>query len=262
MSTVPEQLANLKVSEETKEPTEVVPVAKSDKKYDTSWRMRSQPDQLRVHSFHDIPLEINQRFDTLGGAIWDCAMVLSKFLEKKYEATFWKGKKVLELGAGTGFVGLSTALSGAVVTLTDLETVLLEHMNDNIKRNKKNINQNNVTVTKHEWGNVSEIKQLQQALPQVDVLLASDAWPPEAPLVDSMRALCGEQTVIYMCYQRRDKVPEDMFAHLDRYFERETVSEDQLDAVCMYISTTTLTKSSQFFVWTKLDFLFICDCNM
>ena len=67
-----------------------------------SWRMRHQPEQLRTHTFYGQELLCYQKFDRLGGVIWDCAMVLAYFLEKNYEAKSWQGKCVVELGAGTG----------------------------------------------------------------------------------------------------------------------------------------------------------------
>jgi len=68
-----------------------------------------------------------------GPTVWDCALILGKYLEKKYPpgmlfvrdlsrvlmsstsigseaADAWKGKRVLELGSGTGVVGIICAL--------------------------------------------------------------------------------------------------------------------------------------------------------
>eukprot|EP00899_Mesostigma_viride_P017703 jgi/Mesvir1/25934/Mv20928-RA.1 len=45
-----------------------------------------------------------------------------------------KGRRVIELGGGTGLLGLSAASVGAHVMITDL-TALVQHINDNIKRN-------------------------------------------------------------------------------------------------------------------------------
>ncbi|KAH0620211.1 hypothetical protein JD844_020258 [Phrynosoma platyrhinos] len=71
-----------------------------------------------------------------GSVVWDAALVLARFLEKKEEeeeeeAAVGLGSPrlslrraaVLELGAGTGLVGLMAACLGANVTVTDLEEV-------------------------------------------------------------------------------------------------------------------------------------------
>uniref|UniRef100_A0A1A8H5J2 Methyltransferase like 21D n=1 Tax=Nothobranchius korthausae TaxID=1143690 RepID=A0A1A8H5J2_9TELE len=66
----------------------------------------------------------------VGCVVWDAAIVLAKYLETKqfYEPTsgvnVWSGKTVVELGAGTGVVGLMAATLGAQVKVTDLEDLL------------------------------------------------------------------------------------------------------------------------------------------
>lgn len=54
----------------------------------------------------------------VGCVVWDAAIVLAKYLETKqfYDPStgvnHWAGKRVLELGAGTGVVGLMAATLG------------------------------------------------------------------------------------------------------------------------------------------------------
>lgn len=58
------------------------------------------------------------------GSVWDCSLVLAKYLENKSEALL-VGKHVAELGSGQGVVGLACALAGArVVTMTDVDVAL------------------------------------------------------------------------------------------------------------------------------------------
>lgn len=55
------------------------------------------------------------------GTVWDGALVLAYFFEKQNTPLFL-GKNVLELGSGTGVLGLCVALLGPErVYLTDLE---------------------------------------------------------------------------------------------------------------------------------------------
>lgn len=50
---------------------------------------------------------------------------MAKFLEVEFSNATLKGNKVLELGSGTGLVGLAAAILGAdQVMLTDLEYTL------------------------------------------------------------------------------------------------------------------------------------------
>ncbi|MBN3281548.1 MT21D methyltransferase, partial [Polyodon spathula] len=63
----------------------------------------------------------------VGCVVWDAAIVLSKyqeteqFVERSTGVYKWANKRVLELGSGTGVVGLMAATLGACVTVTDLE---------------------------------------------------------------------------------------------------------------------------------------------
>ena len=51
-----------------------------------------------------------------GATVWDAALTLSKALERQQ----LEGKRVLEIGAGTGLVGLvAAALGAATVTVAD-----------------------------------------------------------------------------------------------------------------------------------------------
>ncbi|KAJ1922936.1 hypothetical protein IWQ60_006189 [Tieghemiomyces parasiticus] len=52
--------------------------------------------------------------------VWDCSLVLAKYLEYQRQAIPLHAKRVLELGSGQGIVGIAAALLGAQVTLTDV----------------------------------------------------------------------------------------------------------------------------------------------
>lgn len=64
-------------------------------------------------------LKMNQCYlGDVGCVVWDAAIVLAKYLETKtfYDPStgvnMWAGRRVLELGAGTGVVGLMAATLG------------------------------------------------------------------------------------------------------------------------------------------------------
>ncbi len=55
-----------------------------------------------------------------GASLWPSAIVTIKYLEKRFSNGMW-GTRVLELGCGTGAVGLACAKFGAQVVLTEQE---------------------------------------------------------------------------------------------------------------------------------------------
>ncbi|XP_007905224.1 EEF1A lysine methyltransferase 3-like [Callorhinchus milii] len=88
-----------------------------------------QPETCFEFSGHR--LKITQHSKTLFGVsafIWDAGIFLCKYIEK--QNMDFTGKKVIELGSGTGLVGIFAGLLGANVTLTDRWHVL-----DQIKSN-------------------------------------------------------------------------------------------------------------------------------
>jgi len=50
----------------------------------------------------------------VGCVVWDAALVLAKFLENgvHFRSDFWRGKKVIDIGSGTGVVGLAAGVLG------------------------------------------------------------------------------------------------------------------------------------------------------
>merc|ERR1711971_289699 len=86
-----------------------------------------------------------------GVVVWDAAIVLAKFLQTVQAQL--KGRSVIELGSGTGAVGLSAAALGASpVLLTDLPALkqLIEH---NLSLNSSAISSETCTVAPLVWGN-------------------------------------------------------------------------------------------------------------
>jgi len=88
-------------------------------------------------------LELEQRLrESVGAVVWEAALVLSRFLEECSQpqgvypdAVRLKGKRVLELGTGTGLVGMVAHLLGAQqVVLTDREEIL-SVTRDNVRHN-------------------------------------------------------------------------------------------------------------------------------
>ncbi|KAG0265117.1 hypothetical protein BGZ95_003418 [Linnemannia exigua] len=123
-------------------------------------------------------------------SVWDCSIVLGKYLEALSNKTpgFWKGKRVLELGAGQGIVSLSAAALGAErVIMTDIDSAV-PALQRGVHLNRFEAPQ--VQVTALDWTNRSHALQhiwndllltkdettlsTTTVKPQLDYILASD----------------------------------------------------------------------------------------
>ncbi|XP_075874263.1 protein N-lysine methyltransferase METTL21D [Nelusetta ayraudi] len=173
----------------------------------------------------------------VGCVVWDAAIVLSKYLETKefYDPStgvnVWAGKRVLELGAGTGVVGLMAATMGAHVTVTDLDE-LQTLLKANIQENHALITSGSVTAKALKWG-----EDASEFLPAPYCILMADCIYYEQsiiPLVESLKLLSGPETSIICCYEQRTegvnpKVENTFFELLQQYFICEKIPLEKQD---------------------------------
>ncbi|KAG0379652.1 hypothetical protein BGX24_012292 [Mortierella sp. AD032] len=123
-------------------------------------------------------------------SVWDCSIVLGKYLEALSNKTsgFWKDKRVLELGAGQGIVSLSAAALGAErVIMTDIDSAV-PALQRGVRLNRFEAPQVQVTpldwtnrshALQHIWNDLLSTKDettLSTTIvkPQLDYILASD----------------------------------------------------------------------------------------
>lgn len=75
-----------------------------------------------------------------GAVVWECGILLSSYLSSQSPlwskaGDFWRSKRVLELGSGTGIAGIVCSLLGCHVTLTD-QLQLLPIIQNNFNLNQ------------------------------------------------------------------------------------------------------------------------------
>ena len=141
---------------------------------------------------------------------WDGSIVLAKYLELHPQLVV--GKTVLELGSGTGLVGIAASLLGAEVSvLTDLNYTLA-NLVSNIKRNvAAEYSVGKVVARPLDWTNPDTYitpSDLSGDVKSVDrhwnVILGADVvWVEELvpPLVAALRSLSGPDTVVLLSHQ-------------------------------------------------------------
>jgi predicted nicotinamide N-methyase len=160
-----------------------------------------------------------------GGIVWPAGEVLSRYLIRRGR---FNGKVILELGSGTGLVGLVAGLLGAQVYITD-QSPLLDIMQKNVVINGL---EDRVSVLELNWGD-----PLPAVLPaRIDMILAADCvyFEPAFPLlVQTLCDLCecrdSETTnppEILFCYKKRRKADKRFFSLLKKHFDYPHVSDD------------------------------------
>ncbi|OXB72811.1 UNVERIFIED_CONTAM: hypothetical protein H355_011335 [Colinus virginianus] len=189
-------------------------------------------------------LRLEQRAGGVGCVVWDAALVLAKFLERG--AWPLSRRAVLELGAGTGAVGIMAATLGADVTLTDLRE-LQELLAVNIENNRHLVTGSVRAEPPPDYILMADCIYYEECakndLPERSSrvsgsdktsITSSVSGQSLEPLLKTLRELTGPDTCVLCCYEQRTmgKNPEierRYFELLQVDFELERVPLDQHD---------------------------------
>ena len=132
----------------------------------------------------------------LAGAAWAC-----------HNKALFEGKRVLELGSGTGVAGLACAALGArAVRLTDLPE-RLDLLRRNATRNRGHAFGVDVDVAPYAWGD--KFGAMALAADGVDVVVGADVCYAQGmvpPLVASVLALMDHAEVCILACERHEPV--------------------------------------------------------
>nr|XP_025857444.1 EEF1A lysine methyltransferase 3 [Vulpes vulpes] len=157
------------------------------------------------------------------------ALSLCNYFES--ENVDFRGKKVIELGAGTGIVGILAALQGGDVTITDLP-LALEQIQGNVQANVP-------------AGGRAQVRALSWGIDQhvfpgdYDLVLGADIvyLEPTFPLLlGTLQHLCGPHGTIYLASKMREEHgTESFFQHLlPQHFQLELAQRDEDENVNIY----------------------------
>uniref|UniRef100_A0A8V5GQU1 Uncharacterized protein n=1 Tax=Melopsittacus undulatus TaxID=13146 RepID=A0A8V5GQU1_MELUD len=120
--------------------------------------------------------------------VWEAALALARFLEREHFD--FRGLSVIELGAGTGILGILAAMLGADVTITDLPEALAQ-IRTNVRLNFP-CPRSRPRVRRLRWG------QDESSFPgDGHLLLGSDLVydrSSSAALLAALRSLCGPRS--------------------------------------------------------------------
>lgn len=146
-----------------------------------------------------------------GALIWNAGLVMAALLGNDQRL---EGKRVLEVGSGTGVSGLSAALAGANVVLSDMagNLPLLEQ---NIAMNSL---ESNAVAVELVWGSTSELP----GHGQFDLIIGSDVLAYRKlsdSLLETLVAMSTPgKTEVFLTYAFRN-VEDKFFASAETYFE-------------------------------------------
>lgn len=137
-----------------------------------------------------------------GGVVWDAAHCLVDLMHRLGPNSF-RGKSVLELGAGCGYIGIVAAKMGGVVTVTD-RIDHIQHLQRNVEMNGLEYS---MRVAELEWA-----EPMAADVPaHFDWILASDCVYEEdshRPLAQTLETFCrpdGATVVLISQETRSDK---------------------------------------------------------
>nr|XP_055217431.1 protein N-lysine methyltransferase METTL21D isoform X1 [Gorilla gorilla gorilla] len=170
----------------------------------------------------------------VGCVVWDAAIVLSKYLETPEfsgdGAHALSRRSVLELGSGTGAVGLMAATLGADVVVTDLEE-LQDLLKMNINMNKHLVT-GSVQAKVLKWGEATE----GFPSPPDYILMADCIYYEESlePLLKTLKDISGFETCIICCYEQRTmgknpEIEKKYFELLQLHFDFEKIPLEKHD---------------------------------
>lgn len=150
--------------------------------------------------------------DSTGCVVWPSAHSMCAHLCAHPELV--RGKRVVELGAGTGLVGLVCgALGASEVVLTDLLPGV-ELLQKNVALNSAALGETPIKVAELRWGKEAAKKVMPSGCDGCDVVIGCEVIyqhddETAQALVEAMRFLVREDGICLMAYEFRDGLMQD-----------------------------------------------------
>uniref|UniRef100_UPI00398ED32C EEF1A lysine methyltransferase 3-like n=1 Tax=Pristiophorus japonicus TaxID=55135 RepID=UPI00398ED32C len=169
---------------------------------------------LKITMFKGAPLGVS-------AFVWEpVRLVLYQYFED--EKINFIGKKVLELGSGTGIVGILAVLLGGDVTMMDRPYVL-KQIEYNVSANIPVSSRQCLKISALAWGNDQE-----NFTTDYDFILCSDiVYNPThfEELLQTLLHLCKEKTTLYMSSNMTARVGSANFHQelLPKHFDSEQI---------------------------------------
>ncbi|XP_067880588.1 EEF1A lysine methyltransferase 3-like [Heterodontus francisci] len=182
-------------------------------------------------------LKITQNFSAdlgVAAAVWDAGLALCQYFEEQKMS--FCGRKVIELGAGTGIVGILAVLLGGDVTITDLPHTL-KQIENNVSANIPSSWAHRSQVCALSWGCDHSRFPI-----DYDIVLGSDiVYLPEtyASLVQTLQHLSAQRGTIYLSSKMRREHETVSFYEkiLPQHFQCQLVHRNEEQNINLYKMT-------------------------
>jgi len=176
---------------------------------------------IRLANGKDVVIRQHQRREEerigTGGVLWESAIVLADYVVRNSNQFNWRGKRVLELGAGTGLVAIALAMEGANVTATDGNPKVLVGAQKNIET--AGFRHGEVKTETFDWNSVDDLQRVHAAGPW-DAIVGSDLVypgnagrrcvasneqkpPADESLLSLLKVLSQDQTLVILALKDR-----------------------------------------------------------
>ncbi|OQS04161.1 hypothetical protein THRCLA_03584 [Thraustotheca clavata] len=180
--------------------------------------------EFKIHGHQLYIEEVGNSGKGTGLTIWDGSIVLAKYLEQQDASSAHNvyGKGILELGAGTGLVGLAAAFCGASnVLLTDLDYTLT-NLQHNIDLNRNQLRElyptQTVSTIELDWFTSESIPNMEN----IEIILGSDiVWVETLipSLVATIKRLLQstptkKNRLMLLSHQTRSTASDELFFNL------------------------------------------------
>ncbi|KAH3708308.1 protein N-lysine methyltransferase METTL21A-like [Dreissena polymorpha] len=177
---------------------------------------------------------IKQEWKKLGVAavVWDAAEVLSAYLEENPHLV--RGRNTIELGAGTGLVGIVAALLGSHVTITDREEVL-DFLKETVSQNLPEDLLGRTEIRALDW-----TKDINNFPDPFDVILGADIVYIEEVFEDLLRTLLklsNRDTLVLLSCRIRYERDNYFLDRLREHFIVNQILYDELKDVILFQAT-------------------------
>ncbi|XP_061463797.1 protein N-lysine methyltransferase METTL21A [Rhineura floridana] len=194
--------------------------------------MQKLHKSFSTYCFANHTIQIQQKWKQLGVAavVWDAAVVLCTFLEMG--GIDLQGRLVIELGAGTGLLGIVATLLGAHVTITDRKAALAL-LESNVRANLPVDLQPRAAVKELTWGqNLASFSS-----GTYDFVLGADIVYLEetfGDLLQTLDHLCSDKTVILLSCRLRYERDQKFLKMLNELFSVHEVHYDPSNDVHIF----------------------------